>query len=361
MRFVWKLMRRLGLALIGLAVLAALPVLWIESSCVVAAPTAPITFVSQLDPADRRSSLGTYYTYPEWAIVYAYQDLAAVARAGSESDYDYVDSVTTFWSGLCRVAGAGSRRAPADFASRSVLYVIGLSFTGEMLIKGAYEKSLGWVTAWLRGKERTTEDAFAQQVAGDYAAFLETKPWYEFPFGARLSEFWTTAFSGTLRGAERRLGLSLEWGGKALYAAAMRSAAGAAMPFSLRIRSVVSGLDDDDAKAVPGISRVATLADAATIIETGRYRTLTDVARGLASRGRNLREIAGNDVVLVSVLAKGTLALPPGAANVLFQAPVQGRAGVIRVGLEIPVTQISLLILSLAGSTTEFEMIYDFY
>ena len=50
-----------------------------------------------------------------------------------------------------------------------MLYIIGISFAAEMGIKGFYEETVGRVTAWLRGPERTPEDEFALKVADEYA------------------------------------------------------------------------------------------------------------------------------------------------------------------------------------------------
>ena len=69
-------------------------------------------------------------------------------------------------------------------------YIIGISFTAEMAIQGGYERTIGALTAWLRGPQRTPEDAFALRMLDDYAAFLQQTPWYEYPFGAELGRLW---------------------------------------------------------------------------------------------------------------------------------------------------------------------------
>jgi hypothetical protein len=344
-------------------VLAAIPVAWNEAACVSPAkPSAP--FQSRLDPADRRDPQGTYLAYPEWAIVHAYEDLAGVMRRESESAFDYWGAIGHYWASLCGITRLTSSRYPSSFGSRTVLYVIGLSFSAEMAVKGAWERSIGAVTAWIRGGERTPEDDFALLLAGDYARFLQRSPWYDFTFGERLGAFWADVpMSGgnALRRIERRIALSLEWGGKALYAGVMRSAAAAAMPFPTRIRSVVKGLDRSDLAADPRITLVSTLADGSSIIETDRYRVLTEVIEGLAKRGRDVIEIAGNDRVLVTLLVPQSEAVPPELELAVLEVAVQGRPGTRRAGHDVPVRLLGSLSRSLGSGPVRIELVYDFY
>ncbi len=126
-----------------------------------------------------------------------------------------------------------------------MLYTIGLSFAAEMGLKGLYELTIGRFTAWFRGPKRTPEDEFALAVAEDYAAFLRQTPWYEYPFGSKLAQFWIEtpmAYGSAVRKLERRIAISLEYGGKAVYAKLIGLGA-AASPAPLTIRSVVKGLD----------------------------------------------------------------------------------------------------------------------
>ena len=98
-------------------------------------------------------------------------------------------------------------------AARALDNPLGISFTGEMGVKGAYEKTIGKLTEWIRGRKPTPEDIFAHKAADDYAAFLRQTPWYEFPFGKTLARFWReTSWSSPsyIRSIERRLALSVE-------------------------------------------------------------------------------------------------------------------------------------------------------
>jgi hypothetical protein len=351
--------------LIGLGVLivlAAIPVVWTEAACRSARVAEAAPFQSALDPADRREEVNTYLTYPEWSIVHAYEDLAGVTRRGSESDFAYLGNVASYSSSLCSITRLATSRGAIAFDYKLMLYVIGVSFAAEMGIKGGWELTLGRLTAWIRGPQRTPEDDFALAVAEEYAAFLKQTPWFEFPFGARLWQFWTRTppWGGNLiRKLERRICLTLEYAGKAVYARLIALGASASGPVALRIRSVVAGLDASDLAADGRITVVKQLATGARVIETPRYRAFTEVLAGLAARGRNIVEIAGNDDVLVTVL------VPPGQAAAslgkqLFEVPMQARPGWRRVGLDVKVASLADAIRRLGAAGMELEHVYDY-
>ena len=356
-----RLARMLGAIVLVVAILCALPIAGVELTCRVPATDTP-AFTPLVDAADRRSEGDSFLSYPEWYIVHAYADLAGVTRQGSESDFNYAMAVRGFWTSLCGATRQASMIGGATFDQRVTDYIIGLSFTAEMAIKGAWERTIGTVTAWLRGPQRTAEDDYALSVADRYAAFLQQTPWYRFPFAATLRDFWTSvpaAGPHMPRKVERRIALTLEWGGKALYAQAMAALAGAS-PADLRIRSVVRGLTGDDLAAMPQITTIRTLDDDLTLVETPRYEAFTGILRALAARGRSVVEIAGNRRVLTTVIARRDGPLDTGGATVLFSLPIQSRPDWRRVGLASDVGHLTAQIGSMERQGATFEHAYDY-
>ena len=199
-----------GLALIALACL--LPVAAIEGGCTVQ-PDPALQGGSRFGIAAagyKRAAGDSYLTFPEWAIVHAYADLAGVTRSASESAFDYWAATTGFWTSLCGATRAAGRTGDVTAGQKVTNYVIGLSFTAEMLIQGAYERTLGALTARWRGPEPTDEDRFNARLLADYAAFLRQTPWYRYPFDAELSRLWhEVPFTPSLRAVERRGALTL--------------------------------------------------------------------------------------------------------------------------------------------------------
>ena len=358
-------LRRIGKnVLVGLGALiclAAIPILWTEAACRGTRVADPAPFQSALEPADRREEVNTYLTYPEWSIVHAYEDLAGVTRRGSESDFAYFHSIGSYWSSLCSITRLASSRGSIGLDYKVMLYTIGVSFAAEMGLEGAYELTIGRLTAWIRGPQRTPEDEFALAVAEEYAAFLRQTPWYDFPFATRLWQFWarTPLLGGNpVRKVERRISLSLEYAAKAVYARVIALGA-AATPAPLRLRSVVAGVDASDVAADSRISIVRTLGDGVSVIETPRYRAFTEILGGLAARGRNIVEIAGNDDVLITVLTPHLGAVGK-LGTQLFEVPVQTRPGWRRFGLDVKVSSLASIIRQLGESGMELEHVYDY-
>lgn len=340
----------------------AVPVASVEYGCVAPAAT-PRTATPLVDAADRRQLGDSYLTYPEWYIVHAYADLAGVTRQSSESAYDYLAGIGGFWSSLCRATEIASRTGTGTASQKTTNYVIGLSFTAEMLLQGAYERSIGALSAWSRGPQKTAEDQLAVRMRAEYADFLRQTPWYRYPFGAELQRLWNeTPFVFSLRALERRLALSLEWGGKYAYAKALGYAAGYD-PAVLTLRSVVVGLDDSDIAADPRIKRIrdVSLPDGrtATLIETPRYRAFTDIARGLGARRRSIVEIAGNTSILTTILKpdQATLSVP---GSEVFSLPLQSKPGWRRLGIDMPVPALATQIGAVERQGAEFEHAYDY-
>ena len=353
-------LRRAALALAALVLIASIPIARNELACQVEPMPLAGTKHVILDPQYRRDEQNSYLTYPEWAIVHAYEDLAGVTRNSSESDFAYFSRIRGFWSSLCDLTRVASSRGPISLEYKVTLYTIGLSFAAEMGVKGLYEKTIGRVTAWFRGPGRVPEDEFALRVADEYAVFLQQTPWYEFPFGTKLRQFWSeTPFRATslVRSLERRAALSLEYGAKAVYAQLIGFGA-AAMPADLSIRSVVRGnvvpLTD------PRVSIVGAV-DGATIIETPRYRAFTEVLRKLSTGGHDMLEIAGNDDILLTFL------LPIGnetgssiKGTRLFAVPLQARPGWQRIGFDVKVADLLAVMRQIEDTDIELEHVYDY-
>ena len=68
----------------------AAPILWVESLCTTARePGTPARAPLVNERGYARREADSYLSFPEWHIVYAYEDLAGVLRRGNESDFAY--------------------------------------------------------------------------------------------------------------------------------------------------------------------------------------------------------------------------------------------------------------------------------
>ena len=284
------------------------PVAYVELRCRDNAP-ADTRHPLITEPVFQRREANTYLTYPEWHIVFAYDGLAQVLKTGDEHAFDYIDSISRFWSSTCALTRVAGRHGGADWDTRSMIHTIGVSFTVEMLVKGAYEETIGRVTAWLRGPRKTAQDVAIAGIASDYAAFLRQTPWYQYPFASKARALWAPPAGISLRGWERRLGIGLEFETKVVYARVIARAVAATGEAQLVIRSVVSGLDAKALAAIDGVKVIAPRGDGLEI-ETPRYDKFTRILVEIARQGGAIREIAGNDDIMVSLTTRDGASAP---------------------------------------------------
>jgi hypothetical protein len=358
--------RRIGIALLALGLVAAVPIVRNETTCMRARVADAAPYQPLLPAESRRNGVDTFLTYPEWSIVHAYDDLAGVTKARGEEHFGYLRAVRSYWSSLCSLSRIASSRGEIALDMKAMLYIIGVSFSGEMAVKGLYETTVGRLTAWLRGPERTPDDRYAIRVAEDYAAFLRQTPWYEYPFWTTLRTYWTETGGATpslVRTVERRIALSLEWSAKAVYAKAMGNLA-AASPARLTLQTIVVGMDRAALAADPDVTIKGERPEG-IIVETPRYRAYTEFLQRVAAAGGSIREIAGNDRIFVTVVSDGARRAAPGAtgagqARFLFSVPVQAAPGRERLGLELPVADLAAFIRAAPTLGLTFEHAYDY-
>ena len=220
------LRRILAVVAILIALSVLLPLAYIEGTCRpssgVAAASAPAVTLPAIDePGYRRKLNNTFFTFPEWYIVYSFEDFGRFLDRSSESRFNYLGHISGFWQSFCTI----NRAVPATGESlsevKTMIYVIGISYSAEYAIKGLYENTVGRVFEWIRGEKRTPQDEFGRAVLQDYAAFLYTIPWYKYPFREKLDGL--TAISAptpsNLRTWERDFALGAEYFVKIGYAA----------------------------------------------------------------------------------------------------------------------------------------------
>lgn len=282
------------LALLTLGLLG--PVGYVEFACQPEGAAEP--YAAILPPEHHRPESRTYLTYPEWHIVHAYDDYAEVIAEGDPHDYGFLRSISGFWTSLCDVARSSGPHGGVTDSTKSMVYVIGVSFTAELLAKAAYEETLGRIATLVRGTERAPLDDLTAEQARGYAEFLQQVPWYRWDFtgAARALD---AAATGAPRDRERRLALGLEYRAKALYADAIAAAVKGTGADALTLRMII----DRAPAASEGITVIARRPEGVEI-ETPRYRALTGLLVEMAANGVNVVEIAGNDDIMLTVLSE---------------------------------------------------------
>ncbi|UVC11071.1 hypothetical protein IHQ71_11090 [Rhizobium sp. TH2] len=302
MRFILKLFKWLVVLVILLVIGLASPIAYVELACHAPVTNDPYKRLIT-DAAFQRKEANSYLTYPEWHIVYAYDGLAEALKSGDEHEFSYIPSVWNFWKSTCALTGIADRHGGADSQTRTMIYTIGASFTLEMGLKGAYEETIGRIFAAVRGPVKTPQDEVAAIMAVAYAAFLRQTPWYKYDFEKQVATLWAAPMIEPARGWERRLALGGEWKAKTFYAGAIAAGVAATGEAKLEIRSVVSGLSADQLRQIPDVKVISDVADG-VVIETPRYDSFTKILIAIAKAGGQIREIAGNDDIMVGAMVE---------------------------------------------------------
>ena len=318
MRFLWRWVKRLVLVVLLLVIGLLSPVAYVETMC--RSPVVTDTYRPILPEPDHRPEARTLLTYPEWHIVHAYDDYAEVIRSGNPADFGYLQSINGFWSSLCSLSKAAGTHGGIDGPTKQMVYTIGVSFSAELLLKAAYEETLGRVATLIRGEARSPLDDLSATQAADYATFLQQVPWYLWDF-RRDAAALQTAATDSFRDRERRIALGLEFRAKAAYAGVIATAVAGMEPDALTMRSIVTGLSRDTLAAMGGVTIIATRPEG-TEIETPRYAAFTDLAKLLAAQGGNFVEIAGNDDILFTAISDD-----PAMKGAIHSSARQGNPG----------------------------------
>ena len=338
----------MGLVLVLLLLLS--PIAYVEIMC--RGDAEPEQYAALLPEAYHRPETRTFMTYPEWHIVHAYEDYAQVIAKGDPHEFGYVSSIKGFWSSLCSLAKKAPAHGEIDGSTKSMVYTIGVSFTAELLLKAAYEETIGRLFASLRGDTRTPLDDLSAHQARAYAAFLQQVPWYKWPFRVDVAALNGSA-SQALRDTERKVALGLEYRAKAAYAGAIEQAVASTGVDQLTLQMIVAGSDINALAAYDGVTVVGK-SEAGVIIETPRYRALTHLLAEMAVDGFDFVEIAGNDDILFTVLSD-----KPVQVDAFFNFRRQGFSDYRHLVL-LKVSDLAVRLRTLYGSPLTLEHIHDY-
>lgn len=369
-----RLAKWLGILALVFIVLAVVPAAGLKLSCEselaetggeVAPPYAEMVAERLGELTDyKREEERTYLTFPEWFIVYVSQDYGKYLEGNRPSGFSYFSAVWDFWSSYCGVTRTTTARYPMNWGAHTVIYVIGVSHSAEYLIKGVYENTVGRLFELLAFGARTQEDRYAQRVAADYGRFLNTTPWFEYPFGEKLTGLWretNLTGNGIMRKWERKLVLSIEYALKAGYGWAIKAATGAAYdPAPDKIAAVVGPTTETFLTVDERIEIVDRFGGGLYLVQLPRYEAFTEIVRRLASRSVPFVEIAGNDEILVTALMRqGVRFTAPGAKRI-FSMTISTRPGRVRQGFRVTVANLTNVLRAIDRADGTFEHAYDY-
>jgi hypothetical protein len=315
---------------------------------------------------NRRPVEDSYFSYPEWYIVWSYEERAQYLPKNLPSGFPYFASIARYWSSYCFICGLTQSRHQFNFGDHLSSFVLGGSFALEYSIRGAYEQTVGRLSEWTSSHEFVEEDAYAARVAREYADFVYVRPFYEFHFAHALKQLWKeTPLWGKhpLRKWERKFILSVDYGLEALYAGAMEAASHATYGVeSADTYTWIANAPETLFQDFPKIKNVKQVAPQSFVVIIPRYQEFTDLAVALAKRDVRFQQIAGNDEIMLTVVAPKSFAydLPPAAGSVLFTDDFLTQPDVKRIAVECPVTSLHSVLNDFAARGAKIEHLYDY-
>ena len=309
-----------------------------------------------------RNESATYLTLPEWYIVYSADEYAAFVKSRAPSRFPYFSAVGQYWRYYKQACRATKRVYPFNAGNHLMLGVIGMSFWAENVAKGLYENTIGVLTENI-GFYHTDEDLFARKTAQEYAEFIHTTPWYEFPFAMKLKRLWTqTPLWGPepVRKWERRLVLSVEYTVKAVYGWLIGlGTRGVYQPEDLVIHA---WLDDAPQRIFADIRirKVKTLGPRSYIVALPRYAAFTPVVTALVKQGVRFHDLAGNNEILLTAIAPRDLNLHPPSGGIVLSEEILTNPATKRIGVRVPVRTLHVILADLPTRGASVEHLYDY-
>ncbi len=306
----------------------------------------------------------TYLTLPEWYIVYSAEEHAAFIENNPPSRFPYLGSIWQYWDSTYRICGVTRDKYPLNSGYHVMLAVIGPSYTAEYLVKGAYENTVGRLSELIGSGVRTPEDDFAAAVGKDYGRFIHTIPWYDYPFGEKLRELWTsTPLFGPnpARKFERKFALSMEYGFKAVYGAAM-SAASTALYGELesQVYAIVEGVSEETFAREPEIKLIKRLNETQTLVALPHYEAFTQLVPRLTKLGMRFVEIGDSDEIMLTALAPSNWVYNVANSDLLFSLALPTDQQSRRLVVNVPVEHLHSVLAKLEAEGVRLEHLYDY-
>lgn len=273
---------------------------------------------------------------PGGVVAAAEHSYAATVASGDPQDFNYVAPVLTYWKAACAAVEGGSTEAGATGDAKLAIYGEGAAFTSRMLIKGAYEQTIGRIAVMIRGDERTPLDRLSATQAADFAASITDNGAPSWDYAA-ASQALIDARTDAPRDWERMIALNLEYRTRGFFRSIVHLPALPQTPATLR--AVVTGLDLGVLQDIAAVSVVGPRNDGYQI-ETAAGAAAIAPLLAIAQAGGMITDLAGAHEVLLLVSAPDNADL-----GALVRMPRAG-GGSAHV-LDLPVAELSPALLRL--------------
>ena len=305
-----------------------------------------------------RPEESTYLTFSEWYIVYSAEEYAAHLKGNRPSSFPYFSAIGQYWGSYCTVTKITSAEYGFNISNHLMLYIIGQSFTVENLFKGVYENTIGRVSEWFGTP--TQEDRYAQSANEEYGKFLHSVPLYEFPFHKKLCCLWTKTDlfgMGFVRKWERKIVLSLEYAVKSGYGYLIKIATKTVLGSADLEITVVTGPFSQAVLDSESRIKLIRQEQDKLLIVLPRYEAFTEIVK---KEKLPFLEIAGNDEILITVLAPSNWNNFPTGTTEMFSMEILTKPESKRVALKVMVSSLSSTLTQLEKEGIQLEHVYDY-
>jgi hypothetical protein len=306
----------------------------------------------------------TYLSFPEWYIVWSYQEKADFQEKHLPSGFPYFAAVRQFWGSYCCIARLMRGKYPFNAGEQVMLVVIGSSFSAEYILKGLYEKTIGRLSEWTSGGQRTEEDEYAYETAREYGDFVHIRPFYEFQFARHATGTWRETHlwgAHPLRKWERKMFLTFDYAIEAFYCWFIEQ--GTHLTYGYEPADTdawINNADETILRQVPNVKELKQVGPHEFIVDLPRYQDFTSAASALAARDVHFVKIAGNSYIIVSVLAPQSWHYDRADGQELFSNSVLTRQEMKRVVIGCDVMSLHAVLNTLRSRGVTVEHIYDY-
>jgi FAD/FMN-containing dehydrogenase len=310
----------------------------------------------------KRGEEQSFLSLPEWYIVFNGDEYAAFLKTNKPSAFPYWQSAAEFWRLKGRVKELIRDQYPPNFGYNAMLWVIGTSYSAELVLKGFYENTIGRLTESFMDDSGTDEDRIIQRFHQEYADFVHVYPWYEFKFWDRLKRFWAeTPLTGDffVRKWERKLAFSTEYLVKTAYGWLI--GLGTRASYSAEPTEIFAVVNDPERviASQPGV-RVINESDTYQLVGVPRYDKFRDLALSLVGRSTRFVEIAGNRKIFLTAIASVSTPAQLESGEVSGESLVPSDPSLRRWLITCPVGALTEVLAQLKAKSALVEHIFDY-
>lgn len=254
-----------------------------------------------------------------------------------------------------------SKAYPKNEEYNTMLQVIGLSVTIEYSLKMIYENTIGRVFGWIANESLSEKEQTIIDAHRAYSDFIYHTAWYEFEFIPWIGKAWKASESNEsswLRKWERTLFLTIEYSFKAVYAQLIDWAAQAS--YEEPVSDIYLLISTDEIIMPTQDIKIIKEQDKQKIISITRWGAFTNTVLDLCEQNIEIKEIGGNDEIVVSVLLNKTQQLDFKNLKPLYESVVVTDSDISRLVCMVHVKDLLPFLLYAKNNSIEVEHLYDY-